>query len=103
MKSIIALGMTVFLSAETLAQASFELPADKAATAQGLVETALESDLAYEIVESLTTQVGPRLARKLKPGAGPGAKRSGASSASTVSASRNSPCPIGSAARWRSS
>ena len=62
MKSIIALGMTVFLSAETLAQASFELPADKAATAQGLVETALESDLAYEIVESLTTQVGPRLA-----------------------------------------
>ncbi len=32
------------------------------ATATQLMEAALESDLAYEIVESLTTEVGPRLA-----------------------------------------
>nr|WP_138511400.1 M20/M25/M40 family metallo-hydrolase [Maricaulis alexandrii] len=62
MKAIIALGMTVFLSAETMGQERFEIPAENAATAQALVETALESDLGYEIVESLTTDVGPRLA-----------------------------------------
>ncbi|WP_420828480.1 M20/M25/M40 family metallo-hydrolase [Maricaulis parjimensis] len=45
-----------------MAQERFEIPEDVAATAQGLVETALDSDLGYEIVESLTTQVGPRLA-----------------------------------------
>ncbi|MFT6541931.1 MAG: hypothetical protein ACJAU5_001011, partial [Maricaulis maris] len=62
MKSIIALGMTVFLSAEILAQDGFVLPAGDADTAQALVETALDSDLAWDIVESLTTSVGPRLA-----------------------------------------
>ena len=62
MKSIIALGMTVFLSAEILAQDGFVLPAGDADTAQALVETALDSDLACDIVESLTTSVGPRLA-----------------------------------------
>lgn len=62
MKAILALGMTVFLSAETMAQARHELPADQEATARQLVETALESDLAWDIVESLTTEVGPRLA-----------------------------------------
>ena len=65
MKAIIALGMTVFLSAETMGQERFEIPAENAATAQALVETALESDLGYEIVESLTTDVGPRLALSL--------------------------------------
>ncbi|MEA1941982.1 MAG: M20/M25/M40 family metallo-hydrolase [Pseudomonadota bacterium] len=39
-----------------------EISADAAATAETLMETALESDLAYDIVESLTTEVGPRLA-----------------------------------------
>ena len=62
MKSIIALGMTVFLSAETLGQDGFALTPEQAETAQALVEAALDSDLGYEIVESLTTQVGPRLA-----------------------------------------
>lgn len=42
MKAIIALGMTVFLSAETMGQERFEIPAENAATAQALVETALE-------------------------------------------------------------
>ena len=62
MKAIIALGMTVFLSAETMAQERFELSAEQRATAQQLIDTALESDLGFEIVESLTTEVGPRLA-----------------------------------------
>lgn len=62
MKSIIALGMTVFLSAETLAQDTVLPSAEQVETAQALIDAALDSDLGYEIVESLTTQVGPRLA-----------------------------------------
>jgi Iap family predicted aminopeptidase len=62
MKAIVALGMTMFLTAETIGQESPDISEDAAATAQTLVETALESDLAYDIVESLTTEVGPRLA-----------------------------------------
>jgi hypothetical protein len=61
MKSMIAIGMTVFLSAGVMAQDAYELPAEEAATAQALIDTALESDLAWQIVESLTTEVGPRL------------------------------------------
>ena len=61
MKAIVALGMTVFLSAETMGQ-DRAIPDDAAQTARTLVETALESDLGYEIVESLTTEIGPRLA-----------------------------------------
>ena len=61
MKAIVALGMTVFLSAETIGQDG-RIQEETADTAHALVETALESDLAYEIVESLTTEVGPRLA-----------------------------------------
>jgi Zn-dependent M28 family amino/carboxypeptidase len=41
---------------------SFDIPATEAAMAQQLIDTALDSDLAYEIVESLTTDIGPRLA-----------------------------------------
>jgi len=62
MKAIVALGMTMFLTAETMAQESPEMSAEAAATAESLMQTALESDLAYDIVESLTTEVGPRLA-----------------------------------------
>ena len=62
MKAIVALGMTMFLTAETMGQERPEISADAAATAEALMETALESDLAYDIVESLTTEVGPRLA-----------------------------------------
>jgi len=47
----------------TLAQGgSYEIPEDTRATAQGLIDEALSSDLAYDIVESLTTDIGPRLA-----------------------------------------
>ncbi|WP_300545304.1 M20/M25/M40 family metallo-hydrolase [Maricaulis sp.] len=62
MKAIVALGMTVFLSAEAIGQERYEIPDEAADTARQLVDTALDSDLAYEIVESLTTEVGPRLA-----------------------------------------
>ena len=62
MKAIVALGMTVFLSAETIAQERFEVSETHAETTQALIDTALESDLAWDIVESLTTEVGPRLA-----------------------------------------
>ncbi len=49
--------------AQTAATASdYELDAKQAEVAQGLMEEALNSDLAYEIVESLTTEVGARLA-----------------------------------------
>lgn len=41
---------------------SFEIPEEHRATAQALIDTAKQSGLAYEIVESLTTTVGPRLA-----------------------------------------
>jgi Zn-dependent M28 family amino/carboxypeptidase len=46
----------------TLGQDAYELPADARATAEALIATALESPLAYDITESLTTEVGPRLA-----------------------------------------
>jgi hypothetical protein len=40
----------------------FDLGQDNREIAQALGQAALESDLAYEITESLTTEVGPRLA-----------------------------------------
>ncbi|WP_440957428.1 M20/M25/M40 family metallo-hydrolase [Oceanicaulis sp. LC35] len=52
-------------STASLAQAQdavFELDAETREIAQSLGQTALASDLAYEITESLTTEVGPRLA-----------------------------------------
>lgn len=61
MKSMIALGMTAFLTAGVMAQDAYELPEQEAATARALMETALDSDLAWDIVESLTTEIGPRL------------------------------------------
>jgi hypothetical protein len=41
---------------------TFDIPADTLATAQALIDRARSSDLAYGIVESLTTDIGPRLA-----------------------------------------
>ena len=41
---------------------SYDIPATELATAQQLIDTALRSDLAFEIVEALTTDIGPRLA-----------------------------------------
>jgi len=50
-------------AAPALAQdAVHQLDPAKAQTAQGLASRALESSLAYEITESLTTEIGPRLA-----------------------------------------
>ena len=51
-----------------LAQAQtniYELDAETREIAQSLGRTALESDLAYEITESLSTEIGPRL-RKMR-------------------------------------
>ena len=41
---------------------SYEIPNDAAATAQALIDAGKRSDLAYDIVASLTTDIGPRLA-----------------------------------------
>lgn len=60
-----ALGLIALstLTSTVLAQAeSFDLSSNDRATAQALIDTALDSDLAYDIVESLTTDIGPRLA-----------------------------------------
>ncbi|WP_339741038.1 M20/M25/M40 family metallo-hydrolase [uncultured Maricaulis sp.] len=62
MKSIIATAAAVFLAGHAFAQDRFELDPAQAATAEALVAEALESDLAWSIVESLTTEVGPRMA-----------------------------------------
>lgn len=62
MKAIIAWAAALTLvPAASFAQERYEIPADQAATAQTLMDTALDSDLAYSIVESLTTEIGPRL------------------------------------------
>ncbi len=42
-------------------QAEFKLQQSQIDTAQALIDTALQSPLAFDIVESLTTEVGPRL------------------------------------------
>ncbi len=56
----LAAALTVFGSSVT-AQTEL-LDAEQKDIANELIETALNSDLAYRIVESLTTEVGPRLA-----------------------------------------
>lgn len=62
MKSIIAGAAALILAGQAYAQDSFQIDPAQAATADALVAQALESDLAWSIVESLTTEVGPRLA-----------------------------------------
>ena len=62
MKSIIAGAAALILAGQAYAQDSYQLDPAQAATADALIAQALESDLAWEIVESLTTEVGPRLA-----------------------------------------
>jgi hypothetical protein len=44
-----------------LAEDGYALPADARATAEALIAKGLQSPLAYDITESLTTEVGPRL------------------------------------------
>jgi hypothetical protein len=62
MKTIAALCATALLATNAMAQDRFEIEPDMADAARGLMHEALESDLGFEIVESLTTEVGPRLA-----------------------------------------
>ncbi|MHA6288192.1 M20/M25/M40 family metallo-hydrolase [Maricaulis sp. CAU 1757] len=62
MKSIIAALGVVAVSGAGWAQSEPLVSDNQRATAERLIEQALDSDLAYEIVESLTTEVGPRLA-----------------------------------------
>jgi len=59
MRLAIAAAAAVFLSIPAHAA---ELPGEARAHARALAEAALESNLAYEITESLTTEIGPRLA-----------------------------------------
>lgn len=49
-------------AAESLVFDGYELPPQALATAQSLLDSGLRSTLAWEIVESLTTDIGPRLA-----------------------------------------
>jgi len=53
--------LTLF-SAATADESRYEIPADVLETARELRAAGLESDRAFKIVESLTTEVGPRLA-----------------------------------------
>jgi hypothetical protein len=56
-------GSLLLVATAALAQPpGFDIPAAERATAEQLIQTALDSDLAYDIVESLTTDIGPRLA-----------------------------------------
>lgn len=55
--------VTFALAAPALGQAdAYDLPEDARATAQALIDEARSGALGYEIVESLTTDIGPRLA-----------------------------------------
>ena len=56
-----ATALLVSGSGPVAAQERFEIPAEQAETTQMLIDEALNSDLAWDIVESLTTEVGPRL------------------------------------------
>jgi Zn-dependent M28 family amino/carboxypeptidase len=64
MRTPLMTALVLLLATATAAQDAprYEIPAPVAATARALADTALESDLALEIVRSLTTEVGPRLA-----------------------------------------
>ncbi|MFK7865654.1 MAG: M20/M25/M40 family metallo-hydrolase [Pseudohongiellaceae bacterium] len=61
MKSFYSLLFFVAMSSFASAQSNL-LTEETEAIAQQLMSQALDSDLAYEIVESLTTEIGPRLA-----------------------------------------
>ena len=61
MRAWLAIGASLLLGANAFGQDRYEIPAEQAETARMLQEQALESDLAWDIVESLTTEIGPRL------------------------------------------
>lgn len=56
-----AIAATGLGAAGAAAQEDFVIPDTVAATATQLADTGLESDLAWNILESLTTEIGPRL------------------------------------------
>ena len=61
MKKLVPFLLTGFIVTSVSAQSNLLTP-EVEATARQLMADALDSDLAWEIVESLTTEVGPRLA-----------------------------------------
>ncbi len=61
MKQLLYFLLLLFTTLEISAQTS-SLPEEAEATARQLMAEALDSELAWDIVESLTTEVGPRLA-----------------------------------------
>jgi hypothetical protein len=63
MNKFIKYGLCLSISATTLNATASELLSDQQrANAKSLISQAFESDLAYSIVESLTTEIGPRMA-----------------------------------------
>ena len=68
MKAILAAGSIALITAGAFAQERYELPAEQAETARMLIDQALESDLAWDIVESLTTEVGPQQCEEVADG-----------------------------------
>lgn len=61
MKFLLAIPLLAMTTTGLIAQTSV-LPAEVEEAAKQLMSEALDSDLAWEIVESLTTEIGPRLA-----------------------------------------
>lgn len=60
---LLSLGILGLSISSAIAQTdAYDIPAESLATAQGLIERGLRSELAWNIVSSLTTNVGPRLA-----------------------------------------
>ena len=60
---LLSLGIVSVSISSAIAQTdAYDIPAASLATAQGLIERGLRSELAWNIVSSLTTNVGPRLA-----------------------------------------
>ena len=60
---LLSLGIVSVSISSAIAQTdAYDIPAESLATAQGLIESGLRSELAWNIVSSLTTNIGPRLA-----------------------------------------
>ena len=61
--ALLSLGIVSVSIPSAIAQTdAYDIPAESLATAQGLIERGLRSELAWNIVSSLTTNIGPRLA-----------------------------------------
>lgn len=58
---IAAIAISIFTSQLSAAQDAPALTADQADTVDKLIDRGLEDDLAYDLIESLTTEIGPRL------------------------------------------